>query len=243
MAGSLAGKRALVTGAAGGIGAAVARRLAADGAHVTAMDSVPADSCLIGDVTDPGDVAAAVRAAGELDICVANAGVSLMEPLVDGSVESWSRVLRVNVVGVLLCFRAAARSMIEQGRGGRLLATASVAGLRGEADASAYSASKAGVIGLIRALAVELAPFSITVNGVAPGQIETAMQRRDLETVARGRGVHAAHLLEEHLRHRVPACRLGTADEVAAALAFLASAEASYITGAILTVDGGEAAG
>jgi NAD(P)-dependent dehydrogenase (short-subunit alcohol dehydrogenase family) len=246
----LTGRRALVTGGAAGIGAATAARLAAEGADVLVVDTrVPeggnAPPVRLADVTDPAQIADAVRAAagtGGLDICVANAGVSLMEPFLDGSVESWGRVLQVNLLGVMITLQAAAHAMVAAGRGGRLLATASIAGLHGEPGGSAYCASKAGVVGLVRTLAVELAPFEITVNAVAPGQIDTDMNSRDLETQARELGRAAEHLRQEQLERNVPARRLGTPDEVASLFAFLASDEAAFITGEVLRIDGGELA-
>ena len=241
----LSGRRALVTGAAAGIGAATARRLAADGATVVLADAVDADDILVADVSDPAQVADAVRVAagdGQLDICVANAGVSLMEDFLDGTTASWERVLRVNLIGVMLTLQAAARSMVEAGGGGRLLATASIAGLHGEPGGSAYCASKAGVVGLVKTLAIELGPHRITANAVAPGQIDTAMNARDLETVARAASRPSSELLCDHLDRRVPAGRLGSPREIAALFAFLASDEAAFVNGAVLRVDGGELA-
>lgn len=237
--GSLEGRRALVTGAATGIGAATVRRFSAEGAQVVGVDADPAYGGVVADVTDPDEIARAVLAAGELDICVANAGISLMEPFLGGDMSSWERVLRVNLLGVMNTFQQAALAMP---RGGRLLATASVAGLRGEPNASAYCASKAGVLGLVRALAVELAPRGLRVNAVAPGQIDTRMNSADLETASLREGRPAAELLQAHLDQRVPARRLGTPDEVAALFAFLAS-DAAFITGTVVTIDGGELAG
>ena len=244
--------RVLVTGAAAGIGDATARRFAADGAEVVALDAIEASADdppnlrrAVGDVTDPAQVSAAVElAAGEdgLDVCVANAGVSLMEPFLDGSLDSWERVLRVNVLGVMITLQAAARSMVDGQRGGRLLATASIAGLHGEPGSSAYCASKAAVIGLVRTLAVELAPHGIAVNAVAPGQIDTGMNARDLATVARAAGRTPSELLDEHLERHVPARRLGAPEEVAALFAYLASDEAAFITGEVIRIDGGELA-
>ncbi len=248
----LAGRRALITGGAAGIGEATARRFAADGASVVVMDTtapaaeIARDSRhLIADVTDPVQVAEAVREAagdGGLDVCVANAGVSSMEGFLAGASTSWEQVLRVNLLGVMITLQAAAKAMVDAGRGGRLLVTASIAGLHGEPGSSAYCASKAGVIGLVKTLAVELAPWSITANAVAPGQIDTAMNTRDLETAGRKSGRPAAALLREHLRLRVPAGRRGTPDEVASLFAFLASDEAAFINGEVLRIDGGELA-
>jgi len=243
--------RVLVTGAAAGIGDATARRFAADGAQVVALDAAesaaenpPNLRRVVGDVTDPGHLAAAVElAAGDdgLTVCVANAGVSLMEDFLEGGTASWERVIRVNLLGVMLTLQAAARSMVERG-GGRLLATASIAGLHGEPGGSAYCASKAGVIGLVRTLALELAPQGITVNAVAPGQIDTGMNARDLETVARAAGRSPRELLDEHLERHVPAGRLGAPEEVAALFAYLASDAAAFITGEVIRIDGGELA-
>jgi NAD(P)-dependent dehydrogenase (short-subunit alcohol dehydrogenase family) len=237
--GTLEGRRALVTGAATGIGAATAARFRAEGADVVGVDADPAYDGVVADVTDPDQIASAVLATGGLDICVANAGISLMQPFLEGDLASWERVLRVNLLGVMNTFQQAALAMP---RGGRLLATASIAGLHGEREASAYCASKAGVIGLVRALAIELAPRGFTVNAVAPGQIDTRMNSTDLEAVSRREGRTAQELLQAHLDQRVPARRLGTPEEVAGVFAFLAS-DAAFITGTVVTIDGGEVAG
>jgi NAD(P)-dependent dehydrogenase (short-subunit alcohol dehydrogenase family) len=238
--GSLEGRRALVTGAATGIGAATVACFEAEGARVLGVDADPSYDGVVADVTDPDELAAAVLSAGELDICVANAGISLMQPFLDGEIAAWERVLRVNLLGVMNTFQQAALAMP---RGGRLLATASIAGLHGEAEASAYGASKAGVIGLVRSLAVELAPHGFTVNAVAPGQIDTRMNSTDLEAMSRRQGRPAPELLQQHLDQRVPARRLGTPAEVAALFAYLASDSAQFITGEVIRIDGGELAG
>jgi NAD(P)-dependent dehydrogenase (short-subunit alcohol dehydrogenase family) len=234
---ALEGRRALVTGAATGIGAATIERLRAEGAEVIGLDAALDFAGLVADVTDPAEIAAAIASAGELDICVANAGVSLMEPFLQGDPASWRRVLEVNLLGVMLTFQAAALVMP---RGGRLLATASIAGLHGEPSASAYCASKAGVISLVRTLSIELAPLGITVNAVAPGQIETAMNRRDLELVAAREGRSPDELLREHLERRVPLRRMGTPEEIAAVFAFLAGPDSGFVTGEVIRADGGE---
>jgi NAD(P)-dependent dehydrogenase (short-subunit alcohol dehydrogenase family) len=236
---SLAGRRALVTGAAGGIGAAAVRQLELAGATVTGVDAAAGYDGVVADVTDPAAMASAVAAAGELDICVANAGVSLMEPFVEGDPASWRRVIEIDLIGVMVTLQAATRAMA--GRPGSLIAVSSIAAMRGEPDTSAYAAAKAGVIGLVRQLSVELAP-AITVNAVAPGQIDTGMQRRDLDVLGRRIGRPAADLLREHLELRVPARRLGLAEEVGALIAFLASEAAAFITGEAVRIDGGECA-
>jgi NAD(P)-dependent dehydrogenase (short-subunit alcohol dehydrogenase family) len=237
--GALEGRRALVTGAATGIGAATVARFSAEGAHVVGVDADPAYSGVVADVTDRDQMASAVLTTGELDICVANAGISLMEPFLDGDLSSWERVLRVNLLGVMNTFQQAAHAMP---RGGRLLATASIAGLHGEPDASAYCASKSGLVGLVRSLAIELAPRGFTVNAVAPGQIDTRMNSADLETLSRRESRPAAELLQAHLDQCVPARRLGTPDEVAGVFTFLA-ADTGFITGEVIRIDGGELAG
>jgi NAD(P)-dependent dehydrogenase (short-subunit alcohol dehydrogenase family) len=236
---SLAGRRALVTGAAGGIGAATVRQLELAGATVTGVDAAAGYDGVVADVTDPAAMASAVAAAGELDICVANAGVSLMEPFVESDPASWRRVIEIDLIGVMVTLQAATRAMA--GRPGSLIAVSSIAAMRGEPDTSAYAAAKAGVIGLVRQLSVELAP-AITVNAVAPGQIDTGMQRRDLDVLGRRIGRPAADLLREHLELRVPARRLGLAEEVGALIAFLASEAAAFITGEAVRIDGGECA-
>jgi len=232
----LDGLRALVTGAATGIGAATVERFRADGAEVLGLDTAPGYPGVVADVTDPRQMTDAVEAAGPLDICVANAGVSLMEPFLEGTPDSWGRVLAVDLIGVMTTFQAAARAMP---RGGRLLATASTAGMRGEPQAAAYCAAKAAVISLVQTLSIELADLHITVNAVAPGQVETDMNRRDLETVAADARRPPEELLREQLDRDVPARRLGTPEEIAGAFAFLAGPDAGYISGAVLRVDGG----
>lgn len=238
----LTGRTALVTGAAGGIGAATVRHFEAAGARVLGVDSAPSYEGFVGDVTDPSDMAAAVAAAGEIDVCVANAGISLVEPLLDGEPDRWERVLQVNLLGVMVTFQAAARAMVEGGRGGRLLATASIAGLRGERNGAAYGASKAGIVGLVRSLSVELSGHGIAVNAVAPGQIDTGMNRRDFAAAGGSSGRSAAEVLQAHLESRVPAGRIGRPEEVATVFTFLASDAASFITGEVIRVDGGELA-
>ena len=188
-------RSALVTGAARGIGRAIAERLAADGLGVSVADlpsskdevdaavaGVGGESAALGlsvDVADADSVEAAVAAHvahfGGLDVMVANAGIALTAPLLETTAEQWQLTMDVNLKGVLHCYQSAARQMIAQGRGGRLIAAASVAAHRGGKWQGAYSASKFGVRGLTQSVAQELAPYQITVNVYSPGVVHTPM--------------------------------------------------------------------
>ena len=219
----LDGKRVVVTGGSSGIGEATVRRFRDEGAHVT---SIALDGEIECDVADAEQVAAAFEQVGDIDVLVANAGISIRAPFLEIREEDWRRVLDVNLTGVFHCAQQAARRMDE----GVILMTASTNGLAGHENYADYNASKAGVILLARTMARELAP-RIRVNAVCPGYVLTPMQRAEY-TDEMFAAVNATIPLQ---RHAEP-------EEVAALFAFLASDDARYITGAAITIDGGETA-
>ena len=242
------GKAAVVTGGSRGIGRAVCLELAGRGADIVlcyAGDEQAAEQTRAGcealgvralavraDVADAQQVQRlmdeAKAAFGRIDILVNNAGITRDGLLATMGDSAFDEVLRTNLRGAFLCCRAVCRTMLRQ-RSGRIVNISSVVGLRGNAGQTNYAASKAGLIGLSKSLARELAGRGITVNAVAPGLIETDMTRAMPEQAR-------AALLGQ-----IPAGRLGAPEEVARAVAFLASAEAGYITGQVLCVDGGMA--
>jgi len=235
---------ALVTGGSRGIGRAVAMTLAARGAFVVAAargdhaDAVAAEIRSAGgqgesgtlDVSDQPSIDAAVRGVierhGRLDILVNNAGITRDQLAMRMKRDDWDAVLQTNLTGAFACAQAVMRPMLKQ-RSGRIVNITSVVGQAGNAGQSNYAAAKAGLIGLTKSLALELASRNITVNAVAPGLIDTDMTR----AMASG--------ANEEWAARIPLQRLGTPDDVAAAVAFLASDEAAYITGQVLAVNGG----
>lgn len=239
-------KVAVVTGASRGIGRAIALELARQGANVVinynqsadAANAVVAEIEALGrealaiqaDVANADAAAALIKAAtdrfGKIDILVNNAGVTRDNVIMMMSEDDWDTVLDVNLKSAWLCCKAAARAMMRK-RTGRIINITSVSGIAGQGGQTNYSASKAGIIGLTKSLAKEVAPRSITVNAVAPGFIDTDM---------------TATLSEDLLSQvdaAVPLGRRGKAEEVAYAVAFLASDQANYITGQVLSVDGG----
>jgi 2-keto-3-deoxy-L-fuconate dehydrogenase len=231
---SFAGKRALVTGAGSGIGAAVARRLAADGASVILADLVlePVEALAqeLGgeavqlDVRDEAQVAAAVTG---IDVLVNVAGIGSTTSAADTTLEVWDDVFAVNARGTFLCCKHAIPGMIERG-GGSIVNVASVAALVGLRNRGAYSASKGAVVSLTRALAVDHVADGIRVNAVCPGTVDSPWVRRLVEDA--GESLDA-------LRARQPMGRLGRPEEIADAIAYLAASE--FTTGSVLVIDGG----
>ena len=241
---NLAGKVALVTGASRGIGRAIAERLAAQEATVVAAargdhahDCVAAlktrglkAEALSVDVTDAAALesvpAGIIDRHGRLDIVVSNAGITRDQLLMRMKREDWDAVMATNLTAMFVLAQAAMRPMLKQ-RGGRIIAVSSVVGQMGNAGQTNYAASKAGLEGFVKALAREVASRTITVNAVAPGMIETDMTRA------------VAEKAQVDWASQIPLGRLGRVDEVAAAVCFLASDEAAYITGHVLAVNGG----
>ena len=231
------GRVALVTGGASGIGAAAARRLVAEGARVATLDlrAEPSNGVLAvgGDVSRSVDVDAAVERVeselGPIDVLVCAAGIPGKSlPSLEIPDEEWRRVLAINADGVFYCNRAAARGMTERGYG-RIVNIASMAGKEGNPMAAAYSASKAAVIALTKAIGKDLARTGVLVNCIAPAVVETPILD----------GLTQAHI--DYMVERIPMGRMGTAEEVAALISWLASEECSFSTGATYDISGGRA--
>jgi 2-hydroxycyclohexanecarboxyl-CoA dehydrogenase len=238
----LEGRRALVTGGAGGIGAAIGRRLAAEGADVVLGDIDEQGAAEVAgeidavatrlDVADPESANAAVAEHGPFAILVNNAGTDEFGFFAQTDRGQWQRVLAVNLVGVFACTHAVLGGMQEAGYG-RIVNIASEAGRVGSKGSAVYSAAKGGVIAFTKAIAREGARFGITANAIAPGPIETPLLMGALEFGELGEKI------VETMKRGTQLRRLGRPDEVAAAVAFLASDDSSYITGETLGVSGG----
>lgn len=244
---SLAGRNAVVTGGASGIGRSICLRLARDGADVAILDLDEPGAVAVADevrglgrraIAVATDVASAqsVQAAagrvhtelGRVHILVNDAGIANFVPLLQMSEEVWDRMLAVNLRGTFLCTRAFLPDMVDA-RWGRIVNISSVGGLRGAPHLAHYAAAKAGVIGFTKAVALEAGPAGVTVNAVAPGLVDTPLLARSgvPEAILRG------------AREQAPARRLGTPEDIAAACAYLVSDEASFTTGQVLSPNGG----
>ena len=240
----LEGKVAVVTGSARGIGCAIAEAMAREGAKVVISDRdreeaartakrIGGAAIAIGaDVSKPDEIEAlfdaTVRAFGKVDILVNNAGIGAARLVIDIDLEEWEHIIRINLTGAFLCSQQAARRMIAHGTGGKIVNIVSLSGQKGGVGRSAYGASKAGLEVLNKIMAVEFADHGINVNAIAPGPIMT-------ET---GRAMHTQETVDAY--HRlIPQRRYGEPSEIASAAVFLASSDASYITGHTLNVDGG----
>ena len=248
----LAGKSAIVTGGAAGLGKALATALAERGVAVAVTDvrddharetaqelaarglnaaAFPVDVSNDAQVKDL--IEEVVKTFGALDILVNNAGIAQRHSVLDMTEEEWDSIMAVNLKGAFLCARAAARSMVDRGRGGRIINIVSTAAENARVNAAAYCASKAGLIQLTRVLAMELGPHGITANAVGPGMTDTGSALKPPPTEAYRRS----------FVNEVPLARPGRASDVSQAVAFLASPGAEYISGQVLYVDGGYSAG
>jgi NAD(P)-dependent dehydrogenase (short-subunit alcohol dehydrogenase family) len=243
----LEGRVAVVTGSGRGIGRTIGETLAAEGASVALAEILPEGEATAEalraaghdavwvptDVADADDVermvAEVVSRFGGIDVLVSNAAVSLGESFLETSLETWHRTLAVNLTGTFLCGQRVARTMVARGRGGRIVNIASINGIAAERGAASYVASKGGVALLTRAMAVDLAPYRILVNAIAPGPIRTPVTAPIFDQEHYRRGIETG----------VPLGRAGSSEEVAAVAAFLASDDASFVNGTTVVVDGG----
>ena len=256
MAARLQGKVAILTGAASGIGEAVARRYLDEGARCVLVDVKPADSfaqalretdgdrvlTLSADVTRRDDiqriVTSTVERFGQIDILFNNAALFDMRPLLDESWDVFDRLFSVNVKGMFFLMQAAAQRMVEQGHGGKIINMSSQAGRRGEALVSHYCATKAAVLSYTQSAALALASHKINVNGIAPGVVDTPMWEQVDALFARYENRKPGEK-KRLVGEAVPLGRMGLPEDLTGAALFLASADADYITAQTLNVDGG----
>lgn len=243
--GSLVGRRAVVTGAAGGIGAAVARRLLVDGVHVTGVDLsegpmewlvAEGGGAVAADLATEEGRARVVTATAGSDLLVNAAGILFASPLLEVDQERWDRIWRVNVDSMFFLIQGLAPTMPD---GGAIVNLSSSAAKQSTSvELGPYALTKAAAIGITRLFASELAPRGIRVNAVCPGVIDTAMQAQVIAGVSEVRGVSEQQLLAERVR-RVPLGRAGSPEEVAEVIHFLLSDRASYMTGQAINITGG----
>jgi len=252
-------RNALVTGAARGIGHAIALRLARDGFNV-AVNDINANStelnntqkeiekmgrksiAIIADVSNDKEVETmmqnAAKELGSLDVMIANAGFTQVKPLIDISTEDWDKMFAVNMRGVFLCYKEAAKIMIKQGAGGKIIGACSIAGYRSGPMAGHYSATKFGVRGLTQAAAMEWAKYNITVNAYCPGIVGTAMLDSGSEQLAKLKNTTKEEIIKG-LSQSITLGRISEPEDVANFVSYLASKDSDYMTGQSIMIDGG----
>ena len=255
---SLQGKTCIVTGGARGIGKAIGMRLAKDGANVVFADINQSEAEAaaneakksglqsLGVPVDVGDrqqvqklVSRTVAEFGRLDIIFNNAGINKIQPFMSTTEENWNRIMRVNALGVLICTQEAAKQMIAQGGGGKIINTASIAGRQGYPNIAPYCASKFAVIALTQSSARELAKHKITVNGFAPGVVDTPLwEQIDREHIEIGETTQPGEAMR-NFAAGILVGRVATPNDITGLAYFLASPDSDYITGQTIIVDGG----